>query len=97
MATTTEKIEQFYKTFNQIIKDQPTGVKWQIAEAMYYDVAMSLQRYRNPLAGSVLATYEEMASDRQEYKKEMAQRFNRGPAEITVPQESTSADGGKVA
>lgn len=97
ILTTSDKIKEFYGKFNNLIAEMPIGVRFQIAEAMLSDVSYSLHRYRNPLAKEVMDQLDEVSSLRQQYKKIQANRDNRGPAEITAPQYSTSADGGKVA
>ena len=97
MATTSEQIKKFYEVFNSIIAPMPLGVRWQVSEQLQMDVAIALKRYRHELANEMWDQAEENADLRQKYKKSQALRANRGPAELTAPTYSTSADGGKVA
>lgn len=91
------KIGNFYDQFQKLIADMPTGVRFQIAESMLSDVSYTMHRYRNELSKEVMDVLDEVADLRKKYRENALKNANRGRAEMTTPQSSTSADGGKVA
>jgi hypothetical protein len=88
-----------FEGYNAIVAKAPAGMHLFLAQQSLEKVAyqMSNPRFKNPLAKEVYDLVDEIASLRESYKKEAALRDNRGPAEITIGQETNSGDAGQVA
>lgn len=93
MATTnTFDFEQF----NALMKNANTGLRLYLAEQLLQDAQSVMVRFRSPLVRDITDIVDELHQLRDDNKKYLASRDNRGRPEIDIPQETTSATYGKV-
>lgn len=97
MASTNQKNSFQFEMYNALLKGANTGLKLYLAEQMLTDALTVMTRFKSPLAKDLIDIVDEITALREANKKYLSERNNRGPEEITPPQETNSADYGKVA
>ena len=97
MASTNQKNSFQFEMYNALLKGANTGLKLYLAEQMLTDALTVMTRFKSPLAKDLIDIVDEITALRDANKKYLATRDNRGPSEVAIPQETNSADYGKVA
>jgi len=108
MATTTKKVYSRPKfdfdAFNGLVKNQPVGTRLFLVEQLIRDIKTSYDDNDNPNFESSRKLLRDIKELRTAHKAQVAQYLserdayadNRGRPEMTYPQETNSADYGRV-
>lgn len=99
MATKTQQTSNFdFDAFNALMKTANSGLQLFLAERMLQDVQAVMVRFRSPLVKDITDIVDELDQLRQDNKKYLATRNDRGTddSSLTPQAHSTSADAGKV-
>lgn len=98
MATKTTQSNFDFDAYNALMKTANSGLQLFLAERMLQDVQAVMLRFRSPLIKDITDIVDELSQLREDNKKYLATRNDRGTDDtaLTPTAHSTSADAGKV-
>jgi hypothetical protein len=99
MALTTQTSSFDFDAYNALMNTANSGLRLFLAERMLQDVQATMVRYRSPLVKDITDIVDELTQLRDDNKKYLATRNDRGTDDtaLTPTAHSNSADAGKVA
>jgi hypothetical protein len=99
MATKTQTSSFDFDAYNALMNTANSGLRLFLAERMLQDVQATMVRYRSPLVKDITDIVDELTQLRDDNKKYLATRNDRGTDDtaLTPKAHSNSADAGKVA
>lgn len=95
MATSTNNTFNF-DAYNELMKGVNTGLKLFLAEQMLLDAQSVMVRFKSPLTKDITDIVDELGQLRQDNKKYLATRENRGRPEMEPDSHTTSVSSGKL-